>query len=286
MLVNTDVEGDEAKREFETIALPPISLKYILDYNYRINEKLAESDTDLVLRNLFDRYIVKHRLNCKNPDKLCTDDLLIPCAKFPKRGLSTTKQLFPKHHLNFKLTYNQLALLNFAQETERTVYQFVFNLTGSALKNAHAIADTPCNNTTVIREILRSLMHKLPRDVVLWGVLELGKKNKNYHIHLIAALNDSEYKLVKQGLFEFKDLKSTKYTRIGDELLPIDMGASHYFAKDVNSRHFGCNNIFTSPKLNELSRQEVTRFKSFVKKNKPFILTRDKSHLYTNEDYG
>ena len=257
-----------AKSDLSSLVLSPITYKHIKNDTKLTNESTAIKSTIDTLEELVNKYKNKN----KTLSTVTKDELLKKFIMIPKRNKSKTIKLAPKLHLNFKLFYTQSGLLIFAAKSEKQLNQVVIKVQENLFVEAKNIATKIENKTTLIKELLRSTINKIPSNINFWAVLEKGSKTNNSHIHLIVALDNKDKGILRNALSKFCDVKFKNNTTINGVNVPIDIGAAYYFAKSANDKYLGFKNFYVSPELNKLARTFEKNYSQFIKDNKLYLL--------------
>jgi len=266
-----------AKLDLSKKVLSPISYKYLSIFNETIPTKRHKNASKLDILEDMIKSCKKHALSL--------DDLLKHFANIPHRNISKATEVIPNLHLSFSLLWTQLALLLASSQENKPLYQVVANVPDKLLTKAIKSATNKTRKTTVVRELLRLVFKKLPVDIALWAVFELGSKQDGPHIHIIAMLDDTTKQKLNAVLSSFESVRFKSDTAIDGKNIPIDIGAANYFAKLLNQRYNDSNNLFVTPALRIKAKAIESEYRDFITDNKPFLLNKKKAIQRSIEAY-
>jgi hypothetical protein len=259
-----------AKVDLANKCLSPITNKYLSIHNNKRTIKKVKITPSSTVQDL----LKANKLNEVKPE-----ELLKNFARIPNRNIKKSAQIIPSLHLNFPLLWTQLALLAFGAEENKKLYQIVVNVQDKLLNKAIKVMNNPKSNKTLIDTLLKNTTQKLPRDFKYWAVFEKGSKQDGNHIHIITALDSHDEKILRNALSNFEIVRFKDDTSIDGNKshIDIDIGAAYYFAKFINKRYYGSNNLFVTPALRKEARVLESKYRDFIAENKPFLLDDEKA---------
>jgi len=266
---NPRIAVHTAKLDLSRLVLSPITYKYLSIFNkIRPTKQHIKPTKSITIEELIN--------GCKK-HRLTPDDLLKNFASIPHRNKNKVTEIIPNIHLSFRLLWTQLALLLSSSQENKPIYQVVVNIPDQLLERAKKSAQNKKNKTTVIRELMRLVFKKLPNDIEFWAVFELGRKLDGAHIHIMVPLDYITQQKLRAALSRFGSVKFQDHTKIYDEKVPIDLGAAYYYAKSMNNRYNGSNNLYVTPALIIRAKAVELHYRDFITDNKPFLLNDEKA---------
>ncbi|WNC72521.1 hypothetical protein RGQ13_00680 [Thalassotalea psychrophila] len=248
MPLNPRIAKHTAKVDFARFCVAPFTYQYIQDFN--TNKTI-------------------------NTPALTVEKVLKKYVSIPRREIYKSIEIYPSFHLNFSLLWTQGALIKSCSDNNKQLVQLTAKIPEKLLSRA---CESATNKSTVIKELLRKAITRLPNDILLWSVLEKGSKNSRYHIHIVAALDAHLKEKLTKALHEFTNVKFQNYMTVADTVHPIDIIAASYYAKDINQKHFGSKSFFSTPALNKLAKVQERDYRAFIKENKAFLIDNDKAY--------
>jgi hypothetical protein len=254
-----------AKLDLSRKVLSPISYKYLSIFNDKRARRRHKNTPKLTT--------IKDLIKSLRKNELTADDLLKHFSNIPRRNISKATKIIPHLHLSFRLLWTQLALLLSSSQEKKPLYQVVANVPDKLLSRASEAAINKKRKTTIIRELLRIVVRKLPVDIELWAVFEMGSEQGGAHIHIIAALDETNRQKLKAALSNFESVKFKSHADIDGRKILIDIGAAHYFSKETNNN----SNLFVTPALKSKAKAVEREYRGFIADNKPFLLNERKA---------
>ncbi len=267
--LNPRIALHTAKVDLGHLCLSPIVYKYLTI----LNQKSAKAKVSTKHKSTTVENLLK---GCKR-EQMTGEDLVKLFVAIPHRNCNQVNEIIPSLHLSFSLLWTQLALLADNKKEKKQLYHVVANVPDKLRDKAIEASRKKTLKTTIIKELLRDAMKKMPADIKLWAVLEVGKRQKQMHIHIVVALDEPLKQLLKDSLNRFNYVPFKNTTQIAGENIPIDIGAAYYLAKTLNVRHSGSNNLYVSPALNKQKRALESKYRDFIAENKPFLLNNKKA---------
>lgn len=276
--VNPRIAWHTSKLDLARICLSPITYKYLTLHNNKRTINKAKLTSKSTVNDL---------LNIYNENELKPEELLKNFAKIPYRNSKKTTEIIPNIHLSFKLLWTQLALINVRENEHKHLHQIVINVQDELLNKAIEAMRKLDWKTTLIRALLKNTNQKLPSNIKYWAVFEKGSKQDGDHIHVVAALDSQDKQIITKALSNFECVRFKDHTSVdcNKSYIDIDIGAAYYFAKSINKKYYGSNNLYVSPVLIKESKVVESKYRGFIAENKAFLLNDKKASQRSLQAY-